>query len=288
MGNFYVSTTRDLNRLKYIYPTFVKTADRRKIYPFIHQQPRFETTYIPDCMVWYRADAGVVSSGADVSFWADQSGTGMDLTVGHASLSDSGGISFDGAADYLIGNGGPVQFFQNGNSDTFLRVAYTRDNVYYGVFMDCTQQGGSFNIHGPGFHRNAYFTTNKINPFMLGDNSTGPVWDLDAIPANDGTPGSTNTTTFELRTYNPYQPNPNVVYMLANGVSGFNNDSVHHLPQQGNIGQVVFGAQPHVSTPLTVLAGTFMKCIIYEAVVFARVLSDAERSIVMAWISRWG
>jgi hypothetical protein len=264
MGNFVYHTSRDLNRLRYVYPPGFTTLQQRKHYPFIHQIPRYETSIIPDCQFWVKADAGIGLSGATVNLWADQSGNANNLTSGAATISENG-VIFNGTTNYLAGNLS-IQF-NSKPSDVFVRAQYveplTPDDRW---LINILQAPEADPTHGISIFRDLNSSS------IFGENTATGVGSTSLVTSD----GQGSPATFELRS------NPTNIIVAVNSIESSPGPS----PSSLNLGKISLAAG--LTSLLAIQPNTYLNCIIYEVVIFSRVLNTTERNIVTNYLARWG
>ena len=100
-----------------IYDSILSSDDLDSLYTYLGEKWGIikQPDEISGLIGWYKGDAGVTKSGDDVTIWADQSGSGTNLTAPagatapHTRLVNGlTAIDFDGSDDYMSFSGGFV------------------------------------------------------------------------------------------------------------------------------------------------------------------------------------
>ena len=153
----------------------------------------FSPANLSGLSLWLKADAGVTTSGSNVTAWADQSGNGKNMTSGVNPIFVNGvkngkpALSFTGS-EYMIG----PSVFTGSASRTFFVVYYT-DNDLETSNSICGQSNLESNDIGKAFLIQARNDLLNSSPYLAGYNAdlSGPpyvnnVWNI-AIADYDGT-----------------------------------------------------------------------------------------------------
>lgn len=238
---------------------------------------------IPDLTVWLRADVGVVTSGAQVTTWQDQSGNNNDfvgtagtgtrptLIASSASLGSNPAINFAGNGDFFLDTDG--ENYINGLSEFTLFLVYKSDqtNTDRGLWIVNNPSGSDdiFTIRydASGANNGGSFT-NVIKTGILGNNAANQLESFSDIQ-------STNAQITSL-----HWDSNNLFDIYVDGI--LNNPSSAAAPPIGSISgadRVIVGKGGKDSGTLS------WDGQIAEVILYGRSLSATERESVEDYLA---
>lgn len=224
--------------------------------------------------LWLKADAGVTTSGSNVTAWADQSGNGKNATASGTptlvanSLNGKSGISLDG----------------EGSNDGFLTspifsLAYNTPISLFGVVKASasTVRGDQFAARwfinkgvsgdfGIGFTFGGYDSSLEFSGFL------GAIIDSDTNLSGDSL-GENQANIASLIS------NGSTTTFYQNGTSknSANNSSYDFTNSSNNGFSIGYQA--------AVVDEFFCKCIVYEILIYNRAITSPERQQVEAYLN---
>jgi Tc toxin complex TcA C-terminal TcB-binding domain/ABC toxin N-terminal region/Neuraminidase-like domain/Concanavalin A-like lectin/glucanases superfamily len=215
----------------------------------------FKPADVPDCAMWLRADAGVITERGRVAWWADLSGNGNDLRpIDGENAPTYAAVGGSNAQGYLEFSGSEILHAPHDatleDTSAVTMVVITSDVPGNGWLLTKGAWGVAFNY-------NLAHEGGNVAAWLNGGSHSGPAWN-----------GTGGVATVSLATVESSQAS----VFRRDGVES--SDSTPTLTMTGNSEPLYLGARPVNAFPPTL--DLHFTGRIYEVMVFTRKLTAAE------------